>query len=208
VNAWHGDCADKRACACMIVAREASARHHILMTGDWGPVNGRHARHVVPAPSTSSRAVKSRTAARARFALVAVSLLSAACVADEAQRVSVEPAPKPASVAFVLTDRTLVYGLTVATCRGRPVWTISNEQHTVQAPARIIYGVTPDGYVTRIGPNPLTPGCYEVIVSGPSRARFWIGADGQLIPDSSTRQADSVRDSSTRRADSVRTRSP
>jgi len=77
-------------------------------------------------------------------------------------------------------DRTLVYGLTVLTCRDRAMWTISNERH-VEPPLRITYGVTPDGFVTRSGPHALEPGCYEVVVSGPSRTRFHIGNDGRLI---------------------------
>ena len=88
-------------------------------------------------------------------------------------------------VAFVLESRSLVYGLSVMTCSGRVMWTISN-QRLGEPPLRITYGVTPDGFVTRTGPNPLTPACYEVVVSGPSRTRFHIGADGRLTPNPST----------------------
>jgi hypothetical protein len=97
----------------------------------------------------------------------------------------------PGAVAFVLTNRNLFYGLTVANCSGRPMWTISNEK-LVEPPTRITYGVAPTGFVSRTGPLTLTPGCYEVIVSGPSRARFHIGADGRLVPEPGARQADSV----------------
>jgi hypothetical protein len=102
--------------------------------------------------------------------------------------VRVEPAPPPSTVVFALERRSLVYGLTVMTCRGRAMWTISNER-LGEPPGRITYGVSPDGFVTRTGPNALTPGCYEVIVSGPSRTRFRIGIDGRLIttPDSGQR---------------------
>jgi hypothetical protein len=106
-------------------------------------------------------------------------MLSVACAGD-AHLVSVEPAPTPGVVAFAVGDRSLVYGLTVMTCRGRVMWTISNERN-VLSPTRIAYGVTPDGFASRVGPKALTPGCYKVIVSGPSSARFEIGADGRLI---------------------------
>ena len=87
--------------------------------------------------------------------------------------------PTSGVVTFVLADRSLFYGLTVSTCRGRDMWTISNEQ-LGEPPARIVYGVTPRGFVSRAGPTALKPGCYVVTVSGPSRARFHIGADGRI----------------------------
>jgi hypothetical protein len=95
-------------------------------------------------------------------------------------------------VTFVLADRSLVYGVTVTTCSGRVMWTISNER-LIQPPTRISYGVTPDGFVSRTGPKPLTPGCYEIIVSGPSSARFQIGADGRLMANPGSSPGDSVR---------------
>ena len=117
-----------------------------------------------------------------RFAIrgACLTLVCAACATDIARDVSVEPAPKAGVVEFVLTDRSLLYGLTVMTCRGRAVWTISNSRLGL-APGRITYGVTPDGFVSRVGPEPLEPGCYDVVVSGPSRARFHIGANGQIV---------------------------
>jgi len=122
--------------------------------------------------------------ARLRHALVGGTLLCAACATDVSQIVSVEPAPAPSAVAFALEDLSLVYGLTVMTCRGRVMWTISNERNGGTPPV-IAYGVTPDGFATRVGPKPLTPGCYEVVVSGPSKTRFQIGDDGRLTaPDS------------------------
>jgi hypothetical protein len=105
--------------------------------------------------------------------------LFVACATDVAREVSVEPTPKPGVVEFVLEDRTLLYGLTVMTCNGRAVWTISNQRLGLP-PSRISYGVAPDGFVSRVGPEPLKPGCYEVVVSGPSRVRFQIGEDGKL----------------------------
>ena len=119
-----------------------------------------------------------------RRAIAAIALLSAACASDTSQGVSVAPAPAPAVASFVLADRSLVYGLTVATCSGRTMWTISN-QKLGQPPDTISYGVTPPGFATRTGPLPLSPGCYEVTVSGPAHTRFEIGADGRLIVEDS-----------------------
>jgi hypothetical protein len=110
-----------------------------------------------------------------------LTLLCVACATDVARDVAVEPAPVPGAVEFVLKDRTLVYGLTVMTCNGRAVWTISNTSQGM-APSRIVYGVTPNGFTARVGPEqPLKPGCYEVVVSGPSRVRFEIAPDGRLV---------------------------
>src|SRR5215204_6200512 len=120
-----------------------------------------------------------RRTAKAAVTVLA-SLLMTACVGGVGQLVAVESAPAPAAVSFVLTDRSLFYGLTVATCRGRAMWTISDEQ-LVESPARIIYGITPLGFVDRTGPAVLKPGCYVVTVSGPSRSRCHIGADGRIV---------------------------
>jgi hypothetical protein len=128
---------------------------------------------------------------RFRHAVVVITLLAAGCAGD-AGLVSVEASPTPGAVTFALADRSLVYGLTVMTCDGRVMWTISNEQN-VQSPTRFTYGVTPKGFVSRSGPKPLTPACYDVIVSGPSKARFHIGADGRLIATPSSPPVDSAR---------------
>lgn len=112
---------------------------------------------------------------------VACLTLCVACATDVARDVSIEPTPKAGVVEFVLEDRSLLYGLTVMTCNGRAVWTISN-QGLGLPPSRITYGVTPDGFVSRVGPEPLKPGCYELVVSGPSHVRFRIGENGLLTP--------------------------
>ena len=51
----------------------------------------------------------------------------AACATDVSNLVRVEPAPPPSTVTFALESRDLVYGLSVLTCSGRDMWTISNE---------------------------------------------------------------------------------
>ena len=133
-----------------------------------------------------SRTNQCRRAEWARFSIRAsLTLLSAACVPDVARNVSIEPAPAPDVVQFVIRDRNLVYGLSVVTCRGHAVWTISNAELGL-VPSRVTYGVTPAGFVSRTGPEPLKPGCYDVIVSGPSRARFNVGEDGRVVSPSQT----------------------
>jgi len=107
----------------------------------------------------------------------------AACDPEVSNLVRVEPAPAPSTVVFTLESRDLVYGLSVMTCRGRDMWTISNEK-LGGAPSRITYGVTPAGFATRTGPLALEPGCYDIVLSGPSRTRFRIGTDGKLVVSS------------------------
>ena len=115
-----------------------------------------------------------------RRCVLAAATSCAACATDVGNLVHVEPAPAPSTVTFALESRDLVYGLSVLTCSGRDMWTISNEK-LGGAPSRIAYGVTPAGFVTRTGPRALEPGCYEIVVSGPSRSRFRIGNDGRLV---------------------------
>ena len=119
-----------------------------------------------------------------RRCVLAAVIFCVACATDVSNLVRVEPAPAPSTVVFTLENRDLVYGLSVITCRGRDMWTISNEK-LGGAPSRIAYGVTPAGFVTRTGPRALEPGCYDIIVSGPSRTRFHIGSDGRLVVNSS-----------------------
>ena len=120
---------------------------------------------------------------RVRRCVLAAVTTCAACATDVSNLVRVEPAPPPSTVMFTLESRDLVYGLSVMTCRGRDMWTISNEK-LGGAPSRIAYGVTPAGFVTRAGPRALEPGCYEIVVSGPSRTRFRIGNNGHLVVNS------------------------
>jgi hypothetical protein len=51
---------------------------------------------------------------------------------------------------------------------------------TTPAPAQVVYGEPPKGFLTKTGPRPLTPGCYRVIVSGPAEARFVVNRDGTV----------------------------
>jgi hypothetical protein len=51
-------------------------------------------------------------------------------------------------------------------------------------PTRIEYGTAPRGFVNRVGPTPLRPGCYEGLISGngiSGTARFNVTADGSIV---------------------------
>ena len=148
------------------------------MRGDMTPRSGRHVKCAKISHVSSHRIAL----IGCRPLVLVASLLPVACVSEASTRVRVEPSPQSGAVVFVLEDRTLFYGLTVMTCEGRATWTMSN-QRLGAPPPRITYGVAPDGFVTRTGPAPLGPGCYDVIVSGPSRTRFHIGEDGRLVTD-------------------------
>lgn len=50
-------------------------------------------------------------------------------------------------------------------------------------PTRISYGVPPDGFVSEVPAQPLSPGCYEGIISGngiSGTVRFTVDADRQV----------------------------
>ena len=106
--------------------------------------------------------------------------------------VGVEAGAEPAAPVFVITDvaghgaTRWIFGLSVVTCEtGASVWTIASTG-TASAPSRITYGQAPPGYVNRIGPLPLRPGCYQVYASESAGARFHVGRDGRVTADSPT----------------------
>lgn len=101
--------------------------------------------------------------------------------------VRVEPGSAPLKPVFVLSDTTghgssgTIYGLSVIPCGAdTAVWQIAASGSN-GAPARLEYGVTPIGYVTHVGPEPLRSGCYDVYVTDGRRARFRVNAAGQVI---------------------------
>ena len=115
-------------------------------------------------------------------ALLLAALAALACVAPS-NAIRVAPNATADSLAFVVTaadsvrPATLVYGLTVVRCGSEDaLWTISADG-TRQLPSRVVYGQRIEGFPTRTGPAPLTPGCYEVIISGGRPQRFEIGVD-------------------------------
>jgi hypothetical protein len=70
-----------------------------------------------------------------------------------------------------------VYGLSVLRCDTRDVaWTISADGSR-RMPGDVVYGRPVPGFPTRVGPLPLVPGCYEVIVSNAASRRFDVDAN-------------------------------
>ena len=118
-----------------------------------------------------------------------VALLLGAC--DPAvNTVRVEIGASPLVPVFVLADSTgrgrsgPIYGLSVVPCGSDSAsWQIASKQ-TVGAPARLVYGETPDGFITLVGPAPLRRGCYDVFVTNGRRARFRVDAQGRVFPES------------------------
>jgi hypothetical protein len=112
----------------------------------------------------------------------------AACT--PANIVGVEVGAEPETPVFVVSDAAghgatgWIYGLSVVTCGSdSAVWTIA-ATGSASAPRRVVYGQTPEGFVNRVGPLPLKPGCYQVYVSESAGARFYVGRDGRVVADS------------------------
>jgi hypothetical protein len=126
------------------------------------------------------------------FEVVAGALLIVSSLAgcDPAiNSVRVEPGNVPRQPVFVLADSSgrgvsgLIYGISVVPCGAdSAVWQIA-ATGSKGAPARLEYGVTPDGFAVRAGPQPLRPGCYDVIVSNGRPARFLVSSDGRVVPE-------------------------
>ena len=103
------------------------------------------------------------------------------CALSQRTGVVVEAAPSPQRVVFRISATPFFYGLTVESCNEkRTMWVIGASGSTTPSPPQVVYGETPKGYLTKAGPVPLTPGCYRVIVSGPSEARFVVNTDGTV----------------------------
>lgn len=91
------------------------------------------------------------------------------------------PESRSDRVVFLVPQATVMYGLSVVTCRGgRPVWVIGSGGANTPAPARVVYGDVPRGYAEQTAAQPLRPGCYRVTVSGPAWAEFVVNADGSV----------------------------
>jgi hypothetical protein len=76
---------------------------------------------------------------------------------------------------------TLVYGLTVVRCGAEvPVWTISADGSRPM-PDRVVYGSLVPGFRIITPPQPLTPGCYRVILSRANPVTFDVGSDGLVV---------------------------
>ena len=101
--------------------------------------------------------------------------------------VRIEPGTAPLKPIFVLTDTTgrapsgTIYGMSVVPCGAdTAVWQIAASGSN-GAPARLVYGETPPGYVVSAGPVPLHTGCYDVFVTDGRRARFRVDAAGRVV---------------------------
>jgi hypothetical protein len=112
--------------------------------------------------------------------LVALACLVAGCVPPQ-NLLQLAPGIRPDSMVFQLTKadgrsayQGWIYGLSVVECDSdRSFWTISSDGSR-SLPSSITYGQPVTGYVTRVGPLPLGPGCYDVVASGASPLRFII----------------------------------
>ena len=103
--------------------------------------------------------------------------------------VRIEPGTTPLKPVFVLTDTTgrapsgTIYGMSVVPCGAdTAVWQIAANGSNA-APARLVYGETPPGYVVSAGPEPLRAGCYDVFVTDGRRSRFHVDAAGRVTVD-------------------------
>lgn len=48
---------------------------------------------------------------------------------------------------------------------------------------RLVYGETPPGFRSEVGPDSLTPGCYRVSISGSGRTTFQVDSGGAVRED-------------------------
>jgi hypothetical protein len=125
-------------------------------------------------------------------AVILAAGMMAACT--PANIVGVETGAESGVPVFVVTDAAgygatgWIYGLSVVPCGSdSSVWTIA-ATGSASPPSRIVYGQTPDGFVNRVGPLPLRPGCYQVYVSESAGARFRVARDGRVVADSARPQ--------------------
>ncbi len=86
-------------------------------------------------------------------------------------------------------DRAVSVGVLVVTScsaeddnRASAVWIIEPTEGT-QHLQRVVYGSAPNGFVSSLGPKPLTPGCYRAAISGTGRSVFVVHEDGTVKED-------------------------
>lgn len=92
-------------------------------------------------------------------------------------------------------------GVRIYPCRGPDVgtgahWAIYRVGDTSPYPTRVVYGQTPEGFVTVQGPTALKADCYRVEIGGTGRTEFLVSNEGVVteVPFGSTR-VDVKRDS-------------
>ena len=106
-----------------------------------------------------------------------------ACVPPK-NTIRLGPRPNADSLVFLL--RTIadtsqpaesVYGLSVIRCDSKEaMWTIAADG-TRQISGTVVYGKPVAGFPARVGPLPLTTGCYEVVLTGATTRRFEVGSE-------------------------------
>jgi hypothetical protein len=100
---------------------------------------------------------------------------------DTGVAMSIAPESRVEHVVFILNPPQLMYGLSVLRCGSdRAVWVIGQDASTTAPPTRIVYGETPNGFSVRTPAEPLRPGCYRVLVSGPRSLQFTVNDDGTV----------------------------
>ncbi|HEY7876791.1 MAG TPA: hypothetical protein VIC55_01120 [Gemmatimonadaceae bacterium] len=135
-----------------------------------------------------------RIAAHLLCALAALAAATATVgCADHGGALTTAPSSKPLPLFHLGLIRRVgggeqfFYGLTVMNCAGdKPYWTFGDRGAKGAPPDTVTYGVPPVGYGTVIGPLPLDPGCYRVLVTGGASARFEIAPGGRVVAHDST----------------------
>jgi hypothetical protein len=122
-------------------------------------------------------------------AIVTSSLLLIACP----QRSAVWVEPGSTARHFVIGVGALahgpppanLYGLTVVRCGDEnklpesAVWAIARISEG-SVPDRVVFGIAPPGFETRVQAQALLPGCYRVQDSGSGRMEIVVAADGAI----------------------------
>lgn len=138
---------------------------------------------------TAVHALLKRRSRRTRQVVAVLSLtlsvVGAASCADHGGTLNTTPAAKPLPLFHLsLLRRTsdFFYGLTVMRCGDKtPYWTFGDRGAKGSPPDTVTYGVPPRGYETTIGPLPLDPGCYRVLITGGASTRFGVEHDGRIV---------------------------
>jgi hypothetical protein len=68
---------------------------------------------------------------------------------------------------------------------GSGAWWVVGPSAGTDSLRQIVYGQTPAGWVSEQGPRALTPGCYEVEVSGTGTTRFAVDSAGRVTEQGS-----------------------
>jgi hypothetical protein len=119
---------------------------------------------------------------RHRTAVLVVAFVLGCAMTDNAIRIA--PAPTADSLVLLLTrladtgqPATSAYGLSVLRCNSEEsLWTVAADGSR-RMPMSVVYGRPIAGFPARTGPFPLTPGCYEAVLSGAAPQRFEVQAD-------------------------------